>query len=124
MKYNLQAKNFTLSEHIRGYVESKLIGTIERFMGGADPESIKIDIEIARTTGHHEKGEVWYAEVNLKSGDLEVRIEKTAESPTAAIDLAQEELAREVRRKKEKKTSRMRRGARAVKDMLRGFSRQ
>lgn len=124
MKYNLQAKNFTLSEHIRDYVEAKLIGTVERFMANVDPENIKLDIEIARTTDHHQKGEVWYAEVNLKSGDLAIRIETNAESPTAAIDLAQEELAREIRRKKEKKTSRMRRGARAVKDMLRGFSRQ
>jgi len=124
MKYNLQGKNFTISEHIRDYIESKLITTIERFMGSIDPENIKLDIEIARTTDHHQKGEVWYAEVNLKAGDVEVRIETHAESPTAAINFAQEELARELRRKKEKKTSRMRRGARTVKDMLRGFRRQ
>lgn len=122
MKYNIQATNFTLSNSIRDYVDEKIWSTVKRFLGHVPEQDIKLDIEIARIT-EHQKGEVWYAEINLKSGGIAVRIEARAESPTAAIDSAEEQLARELRRKKEKRNSRFREGARKIKEMMRGFRR-
>lgn len=78
-----------------------------------------LDIEISRTTRHHRKGRVYYAEAMLTIGKTVLRAEVDDEDIRAACDLLQEELAQEIRRFKGRATAQNRRGAREAKKEIR-----
>ncbi len=101
MNINIKAKGFDLTPAIREYTEEKM-SHIERFVQKWDMEGgVELNFEVAKTTGHHNKGDVFYAEANLKVPGKLLRAEKEAEDLHAAIDAVKDMLAEEVKQYKE-----------------------
>lgn len=116
---NIKTNGVELTEAINSYVSEKLL-MVEKLIG----ESVAIaDVEVAKETRHHKSGELFRAEINLQiDGDL-LRATKTKDDLYAAIDLAKDELAQELRKRLKRKHSLFRRGGRVIKNMLKGFYR-
>lgn len=102
MKINITAKGFELTPAIRDYIEEKM-GYIEKFAENWSAEgSAELDFEAAKTTKHHNKGDVFYAEANLKIPGTLIRVQKTNKDLHAAIDEVKEVMAKKIKEYKER----------------------
>lgn len=98
MIINITAKNFELTPAIREYIEKKT-QYLEKFLSEEiNTGSVRIDFEVAKTTRRQQKGNIFYAEANLKISGAVLRAEKTAENLRAAIDQVKDALALEIKR--------------------------
>lgn len=118
----LKGLNMELTPALSVYITKKL-EALEKFV---DPEdtSVGVDIEIGKTTAHHKLGVVFRAEFNMTYHGKLVRAVADAEDLYAAIDEVKDELARELRVRKEKQQTLFRRGGSAIKNLMRGFYRE
>ena len=126
MRITVKATNITLNEALAVYLEQRL-ASVEKLLqraeardtrplSGKQRETIIARVELGRTTAHHRKGKVFRAEVTLAvPGRAPLRAVAHAEDLRAAIDQMRDEVRREIRRWKEKKVTRGRKGARELK---------
>ncbi len=116
----IKSKNLSHDRSSATYLEKRLepIGRLLK-----DGSKVVCEAELAKTTDHHVKGEVYYAEVNLSIDGAMYRSTAEAETIEAAIDTMQAALIREVRRDKKKNLRFVRSGGAKVKEFLRGFGR-
>ncbi|MCX6812944.1 MAG: ribosome-associated translation inhibitor RaiA [Candidatus Azambacteria bacterium] len=116
MKIDLKTKNFEITPSIRTYLQEKL-GTLDKFL--PKDESIFADVELAQTTKHHHKDDIFKAEVNLKMPGRLIRAVAEKWDLHAAIDVVKDELQKKITVSKERRLSLYRRGARLLKKFLR-----
>lgn len=107
-----------LTDALAQYVDEK-IKSVEKFLHGDGAENAIVQVEIGKTTKHHQAGAVFRAEVNLNAHGARFRAVSEKEDLYAAIDDMKDELAREIKSAKEKKKTLMRRGGAAIKRFLR-----
>jgi len=116
---NLKGTGMELTGAIKIYADEKVV-MLEKFI---DPEdtSVRADIELEKTTGHHKSGDVFRAEINLHLAGDNLRAEYTGEDLYAAIDGAKDAMARELRSRKNKHKTLEKKGGGMIKRLLRGF---
>jgi len=103
MQINIKATNLELTPAIREYIEIK-IGSLKRFLKRFEDKSeIEVFVEIARTTRHHHKGNVFYAEVTFSIGKKIFRTEHSDWNIRVAIDRVKDKLQEEIKKYKEMK---------------------
>ena len=83
-------------------------------------ESIFADVELAKTTRHHQKGDIFKAEINLTVSGKLIRAVAEEWDLRVAIDAVKDELQREIKGNKEKSESLYKKGARLFKKIIRG----
>lgn len=120
MKLNVKGTHITIDPQTRSYLEKKL-GALYKFID--DSDSAICGVELAKST-HHQRGEVFRAEITLELPHANgfYRAEATGESVQGAIDGAQEEILRELRRNKRKRLHLLRRGGNKLKEITRDIS--
>jgi len=116
MKIDLKTKNFEITPSIKTYLEQRL-NSLDKFL--PNDESIFADVELAKTTEHHKKGDIFMAEVNLTMPGRLIRAVAEEWDLHVAIDVVKDNLRREITGNKEKMASLYRRGARLLKKLLR-----
>ena len=118
MNINIKTSAITLTPAISDYV-GKRFEAIEKLLN-EDP-SVKFDVELARTTSHHNKGDIFKAEVHIiaKGENIYASIEK--EDLYVAIDLVRDEVVRKINSTKKKRTSLLRRGGAQIKNLMKGI---
>lgn len=99
MKINITAKNITLDEPLRVFIEQK-IGILEKFIQKGPVGAM---VEIGKPSRHHKTGPVFYAEVNLKVGGDLLRGEGSNKDLRTAINEARDELHIQIKKLKERK---------------------
>ncbi len=114
MKIIIKGTNIKLSPSIKQYIEEK-IGGLEKFLRKYNPQLVEARVEVGKITRGQRRGDIFRAEVNLSINGQLIRVEKTEESLMAAIDLAKDELRREIRQNKDKRMTMFVRGARSWK---------
>ena len=112
MNIQIYSKNYDLNQEIKDYIQEK-IGGLAKFIDNI----IDVKVEASKSTQHHENGDYYYVEVNIKVPGRLVRAVAEKESLFVAVDEVREELSRELNKVKAKKESLMRRGARILKDL-------
>lgn len=106
MIINIAAKNFELTPAIRKYIEDK-IADLNKFIGpNFNDDSVEINFEVSKTTQHHRKGDVFYAEANLNILGHLLRADKNADALYKSIDEVKNLLADEIRKLKDKERER------------------
>ncbi len=103
MKITIKSTNLDLTPAIREYINEK-IGALAKFVARYEENGSELlaRVEIARTTNHHHKGDVYYAEVNIDNGKNIARAEVEDAEIHAAIDKTQDILKRQLVKLKEK----------------------
>jgi len=121
MNINIKTTSLALTPEIKKYLEAKM-QILEKFLKRLDEKgAVEMQIELARSTQHHQKGDIYYAEVNLGLPKEILRAEAESIDIRSAIDEVQEELKRQIEKYYDIKETRFRRGMRKIKEMLRGF---
>lgn len=113
MKFSIKTKNLELTEEIENYLNKKL-GSLEKFISSFSRELTKIEVEVGRTTKHHQTGDIFRAEINLSINGKLFRVESEQETLFSAIDEVRDDLEREIKKFKEKKGTIFIRGARSI----------
>ncbi len=125
MKITIKGTNLELSDSIYQYIHDK-IGGLDKFIEDVGTESEKGNppvecwVEVARTTKHHQSGDIFRAEIQIKLPGAEgVRTESVKWDLHQAIDEAKDEMQRSLKRYKRKQSAKQKRGARKAKDTTR-----
>lgn len=103
MKIKIKATNLELTSAIREYIEMRIDG-LAKFVKRLEENGSEVlaRVEIARTSRHHEKGDVYYAEVNLDLTHNIARASREGSDIRATIDEVHDILKRMLVKKKEK----------------------
>jgi len=117
MGISIKATSLELTPALKDYAEKRL-SNLGKFTGG-EP---MVAIELGKSSGHHNKGDIFRAEVNVLTplGKQHRAVSEKADM-YEAIDDIRAEIVRELTSAKDKKGSLFRRGARKIKNMLKGF---
>jgi ribosomal subunit interface protein len=120
MKVTIHHKDINLTSSLEVYIAKKVVEPVRRLFKGVESEDIPVlDLEFSRTTRHHRKGKVYYAEATITLGKVNIRAEAVAEDMRAACDMLKDELGREITHFKTRREALRRQGARKVKRELR-----
>lgn len=118
MNFNVKATNLSLSDRISDYLDKKL-EALHKFI--SDENSVTGGVELARSQ-HQAKGDVFRAEITIEAPHKFYRAEAEGETVYSAIDAAQEEILKELRRNKRKRLHLLRRGGNRLKEFTRDLS--
>ena len=110
MTINIKGTGIDLTEPIKDYAKEK-IGSVTKFFGNIT----QADIDIGMTNHHHQKGKIYYAEVNLSVPGKMIRVVKECEDLYKAIDKVKDHLKVELEKMKEKMRAKDRTTLRAEK---------
>ncbi len=101
MRIQIKTKDLDLTPPLKDFIEEK-IGSLEKFIKKYDPnDAVLADVEVSRTTRHHQKGNVFYAEVNLHLPNKLLRAEDEDFDARVAVNRAKDKLKREIEKYKE-----------------------
>ncbi|HBH71481.1 MAG TPA: ribosome-associated translation inhibitor RaiA [Candidatus Yonathbacteria bacterium] len=118
MNIKITTTNIELTSAIESYVDEKM-RSVEKFAIPHENEEPVVSVEIGKTTNHHQSGDVFRADVNMKVRGKHFRATSEKDDLYAAIDDMRNELVRELSSHKEKTRTLVRRGAGMIKNMLR-----
>ena len=99
MQIDIEATNLELTAPLKQYVEEKF-GKLDKFLKSYDASGVRIRVEVARSTKHHRRGDVYRAEGNLYIPGGMLRAEHSAEDIRVAINKAKNKLEREIKKQK------------------------
>ncbi|MBP9710699.1 MAG: ribosome-associated translation inhibitor RaiA [Candidatus Pacebacteria bacterium] len=116
MNHNIKGTGLQITDELRGYVEKRLL-VADKFVGKDSTAHADVELEFAQVRD----GGKYRAEFNLALGGGLYRAEQWGHSMHEAIDLAIAVLENELRKTKKKHQHLVRRGAGAIKDMVRGL---
>ncbi len=101
MKLVIQGKNIEITDAIRDYVEEKILKAVSHFKHLTN--EVDVNLSIAKNPRISSKQS---AEVTLYVDGAVVRAEESSENLYASIDLVANKISRQLRKYKEKRTSR------------------
>jgi ribosomal subunit interface protein len=117
IKLNIKATNFKLEPTIYDYIQDK-IGNLDRFIEKVD-SVVQGWVEVGLTTKHHQSGNIYRAEVQIRLPGKSARSEATAKDIFLAIDAVKDELQIELKKYRQKKEAVSKRGGRILKKISR-----
>lgn len=115
----LKAVGMELTEAIRNYVTERA-ESLSKVIDLSDPMT-RIAVELGRTTGHHQKGDVFRAEFRVNVGGQSYYGEAIEADLYAAVDEVRDDMLRQLRKSKGRLRDIFERGARSVKKRLKGL---
>ena len=118
MRINIKTVGTDLTQAIKLYTTDKLT-PLAKLLDESKGEAM-LDVELDRTTAHHNKGDIYRVKLNLRAGRISLRAEDEGSDMYAVIDLVRDEISREIKATKTRKESLFRRGARTIKKILKG----
>jgi len=119
MKINEKGTNMEITAEIKDYLYKKL-EHLEKFIDPTD-DSVLCEVELGKTTEHHRQGDVYRTEINLHIAGKNLRAVSEMDDLFASIDIAKDEMVRELHDNKEKRVSMMRRGGAKIKNLIKGI---
>ncbi|MEK7134452.1 MAG: ribosome-associated translation inhibitor RaiA [Patescibacteria group bacterium] len=115
----IKGTNIELTSAISDYAAKK-VSQLEKFVA-PDDTSAMVDVEVGKTTKHHQTGDVFRAEFNLFVGGKQYNAASEKEDLYAALDDVKDEIARELSKSKTRTRDLARRGGASIKNIVRGF---
>jgi ribosomal subunit interface protein len=118
MRINEKGVNMEITADIKDYLYKKL-AHLEKFLNSAD-ESVLCEVELGKTSNHHKNGDVFKTEINLHIPGKNLRAVSEMDDLFASIDVAKDDMVRELQVNKDKKVSLLKRGGSKIKNFIKG----
>ena len=96
----IKGTNIDLTPEIKLYVQEKL-DMLDKYLGNLVP--LNCDVEVGLQNKHHQKGDIYFAEISIEVPGEILRVEKTEKELYKAIDKVKDHLARSIKKYKQKK---------------------
>ena len=120
MNISIKTTGIEPTDALTQYVTEK-VNAAAKFLRADDAGNVAAQVEIGKTTKHHQSGNVFRAEVNVRMDGKTFRAVSEQEDLYAAIDDMKDELVREITSAKDKRQTLIRRGGAMVKKFMRGL---
>ncbi len=102
MVIHTKATNLDLTPSLKTYVDLKL-GALQKYVKKFETDGeAEMNLELARTTRHHRKGQVFKADANIMLSGKMLRAEDTDNDIRVAIDRLRDKLKTEIEKYKER----------------------
>lgn len=108
-----------ISAGIKDYLYKKL-AHLEKFIT-VPTGSVLCEVELGKINRHHKNGEIFRTEINLSIAGQNFRAVSEMNDLFASIDVAKDEMVRELQSSKDKKVSAVRRGGAKIKNFIKGI---
>ena len=118
MEIQIKATNLNLTDSIRNYID-KRIGALDKLIDPNDT-SVLCSVEVEKTNAHNKAPDMYRSEINLHIAGHDFRAESSEAKLFDAIDETKSQMAKELRRNKEKQRRNIRKGGAAIKNLIRG----
>jgi len=102
MNIRIKATQIELTEPLREYIMVRLKGLEKILVSFEKDRELTLEVEVARTTRHHHKGDIYYIELTMRLLKNTLRVEHTNEDVRVAVDEAKKRMKIEMQRYKEK----------------------
>lgn len=99
MKMKLKTTHVEVDDRVRDYVQEK-VDMLDKYLGNT--AVVNCDVEIGKSVGGQNKGDIYRAEINLRIPRGVLRVEKTASDIFKAIDKVKDHLVEVIVSKREK----------------------
>jgi len=110
MKMHIKATNFELTPAIE-YLVNEKIGGLEKYVPQLEEKGVlECWVEVGKTTNHHQKGDVFRAEADIRLPGKIIRAEAEKENLEMALTEVKNELQRQINTYKGKFQARDKRG--------------
>jgi ribosomal subunit interface protein len=119
MNINIKGTGIELTDAISEYVYKK-ISSVGKYLKNKD--GVSTQVEVGKTTKHHKSGDVFRAEVRITGAGNDLYAVSEADDLYTAVDLVEGEVSRKIIDTKSRHIRLLRRGQRAIKDMLKGLT--
>ena len=118
MNIQIKSTRFEPDENVLLLAREK-VTELGKFIGD-DADAVSAFVELEKTLPQ-QTGKIWRAEVNLDWNGERIRVESISDSMEKAIHKAYAHMSQEVKKRKTKGSTLMKRGGAAIKSFLRGF---
>ena len=98
MEISIKTKNVTIDGDLKEFVSEK-VSSLERFLD--KPETLLAEVELSKTTEHHNKGDIFRAEVQIEVPGKLLRAESTREDLKIAIVEVKDQLQIQIKKYQE-----------------------
>ena len=119
MKRQIKTTNINIDPNIEDYLDKRL-EAIEKLIDPKNP-TLLVEIELGRTTKHHQSGDIFRAEINLTIDGGSFRAVAEKSNLNSAIDQVKDEIVNELRSYKGRRQSLIKRSGARIKTLLRKF---
>lgn len=119
MNINIKATNMELTEAIDGFIRLKLEG-FDKFK--KPEEEMQVFVEVGKTSNRHKSGDYYRAEFNIEISGKKFYTFSEKSDLYKSIDDAKKEILRQIKNSQGKKRELFKKGAFAIKKILKGFS--
>ena len=116
MNVNFKFKGADVTQDVKDYAEQKA-QMLTKYLSDRVQDA-RVDVEFSEDSKHI-SGEVYRVDMVVVAPALDMHAVGHGETMQSAIDMAKDDLARRLRRKKRKDTSMLRKGGRILKRVLR-----
>ena len=121
MRISINAKNIELTPTLEVHIEEKFTSHIRRLVEKKNDVDLPLlHLEVGRSTRHHKKGNVYYAEANLNLGKTVFYAKAEHGDVYAACDSLRDEMEREIKEFSGRRQALQKRGARMAKEEMKG----
>ena len=100
MQVTFKSTNLQLTPTIKEYAQKKM-DKLEKFFGHV--KILNADLELKMDSKHHDKGEIYSAELNIELPHQLLRVEKTEKDIIKAIDKVEDHMQMLLKKYKEKR---------------------
>ena len=118
MNTRIKTTNITMSPAISEFVDTRM-EKIAKFLAG--DSTAMADVDLARTTEHHHKGDIFKADIHVVAKGIDAYASSENADLYAAIGEAKNEILAELTGAQGKRISVVRRGGAKVKAMVKGL---
>ncbi len=115
MNIKIKFTNLPKSPAIEDYVFKKL-SSLSKFL--KDRDNTLVEIELAKTTGHHKSGEIFKAEANVSCEGRQFYVLAEKDDLYAAVDKMRDEVEREIVSSRKKYLTVFRHGSGRIKNLI------
>ena len=119
MRRKIKTTNVSLSQNVEEYLDKRL-EAIEKLVDPENP-TLLVEVELGKTTKHHQSGDIFRAELNLTIDGNSFRAVSEKGDLNSAIDEMRDEIINELRSYKGKRQSLVKRSGARIKALLRKF---
>lgn len=119
MNTKIKVTNVELTPAIQDYLNKK-VAAFDKLIDKKD-ESAALNVVLAKITRHHQKGDIFKAEMNLHISGKVLQASSEEQDIFAAIDFAKDEMMRELKSHKDKRIGLLKRGGAKVKQIIKGI---
>ena len=119
MKISIKTTNITLTPDIKEYLDRKL-ESLKKFIDDAD-DTVAVDVELGKSSMHHQTGDVFRAEINVFEGKKSYRAVAEGNDLVSALDGMKDQILHSLRNDKTKKMTLIKKTGSRLKQFIRRF---